>query len=152
MINYVNFFKDGFSLENPKAFLPWNTSLDKIAEISNATWTGDRYTWPKSMFLNGLEYPLISDVCIIKNEPFKQITALLIGDDFWDDKTSFENYDKTLIHLIALFGQPNESLTNDIEGPKYAIWIFDKVEVCLSIFEQHIFKCHLSFNYIDKNV
>ena len=148
-VNCAQYFKEGFPLEAPSILMPWGTTIEKFADSTQALWHSDRYYWRNVTYLGGLEYPLMSDFGIEKNETFQKITALigLTEDGLWSDNMALDGYKKVSTHLIGLLGEPSEKSTSKEIEDQYMSWTCGRVTVFLTLFEQFSYRCHLSIKY-----
>ncbi len=136
----------GFYLENSNTLLEWDRPFDEFATESGAVWTGDQYIWHKSVYLQGLEYPLCSENGITENEPFTTISAYigLDSEGLWDDQLSLKGFDTVFAHLVKLFGNPTETSDKNEMSEKSCSWSVGDIYLHLNVIEQHALKCYLT--------
>jgi hypothetical protein len=145
------YFLSGFKLERPSSNLLWNAPLSDVAARSGGQWRSDRYYWPPSVFLEGLEFILVSERGIGMDAPFKEITAL-VGLDYqtglWSDDLSLRGFDSVAQHLSILLGAPNRQSTyTELDG-RFVSWEKGRLRIILMVVEMHCFRCYLTISWI----
>lgn len=145
------YFSSGFILERPSSNLLWNAPLSDVAAKSGGQWRSDRYYWPPSVFLEGLEFILASEAGVGMDAPFKQINAL-VGLDYqtglWSDDLSLCGFDSAARHLSILLGAPSgQSSSTELDG-RYVSWEKGRISINLMIVEMHCIRCYLTISRI----
>ena len=149
--NIEEYFLSGFRLERPSSILLWNTPLSDVAARSGGQWRSDRYYWPPSVFLEGLEFILQSEPGIGMDAPFRRITAL-VGLDYqtglWSDELSLRGFDSVAQHLSILLGAPNrQSSSTELDG-RYLSWETGRICISLVIDQIHCFRSYLTTSWV----
>jgi hypothetical protein len=135
------YFLSGFILERPSLNLLWNAPLSDVAARSGGQWRSDRYSWPPSVFLEGLEFILQSEAAIGMDAPFKNQTGL------WSDDLSIRGFDSVARHLSILLGPPNrQSSSTELDG-QFMSWEKGRICINLMIVEMHCFRCFLTISW-----
>lgn len=148
--NIEDYFNQGFVFEDPSLILRWKAPLNDLASVSGGLWNSDRYYWPTSKFLGGLEFPMMSEAGIIKEEPFKEITAL-VGIDpktgLWSDVLSLRGFEYVSQHLFSLIGTPSNRCSSESTNEPYVSWESQSIHIYLGIIEMHCYRCNLTIAY-----